>query len=612
MTKLDEERPLQSTEEESQLPGCQDGGVSPLAEACDASPVEGTKEPFAEANAEEARDEPLMTASVGAMEITSVEKEKVGNLACVGVPVRRFVQDDRNSMPVDLQDSNQATQDCVEDKQDDKRRLAKNCEVLRGLEVEEAKIIQKQHDGLNIAKDEAPGDELLDDVLATIQPLPPSRSEGVVSILTRPGAFASTPPLHELNFRADGMPPHVDAGRLEITDTGIAGTRDELVEAELVEEGDYVVNAEQLNRCGVTKRTSIICWGQLLVIVALVVTLSAVLIPGKSSTSNVSLDADMDDGMSGNRFPCIESTDELWDALDAYYIDNSPSANVSQHYGWPIGQWCVSEVRVFFKAFKPERSGFSEANTYFHEDVGSWDMSNALELEQTMRGCQNVSASWGIQNWDTGSVTNIQELFMRTSWTEPALDLSRWNTSSMWNMGQVFRGSDVTKANISSWNTSNVLSLSQFASNAKNFTDDLSNWDVSNVGSLNKAFEDASSFNSDLSRWNTRSLANLNAAFNGAASFNQDISQWDVKKVTSMMQVFARSAFNQDISGWNVSSVNEIRWAFSRSSFNQNLCAWGNKLSPHLNTTDMFKNTPCPNTSDPVIPGGPFCYNCNE
>ena len=141
---------------------------------------------------------------------------------------------------------------------------------------------------------------------------------------------------------------------------------------------------------------------------------------------------------------------------------------------------------------------------------------------------------------------------------------------------------------------------------------DLSNWDVSNVRSLNQAFRETAFFNGDLSRWNTQSLLDIAGAFNGAASFNQDISQWQVGKVHKMLQAFTASAFNQDISGWNVSSVTDAKWVFSRSSFNQNLCAWGSKLPSHANTTGMFQNTPCPNTSDPVIPGGPFCFNCDD
>ena len=92
---------------------------------------------------------------------------------------------------------------------------------------------------------------------------------------------------------------------------------------------------------------------------------------------------------------CFQSTQELSDAVDEYYIDNRPNSNVSQHYGWPIGTWCVSEIRDFSVVLSPFQRDqrlrspeVMETATQFHEDIGDWDMSRP---EETKEVCTLVS-----------------------------------------------------------------------------------------------------------------------------------------------------------------------------------------------------------------------------
>ena len=492
MTKLEGEDPPQSTEKEKPTQGCQDEAASPVAEVCTAATADEAAA-AAETGQEEKEEESSADANAAVPEDATPDApysqgKKVGT-ASVSVPLDNLVDEDYYRMTVEWKDlvdrkgTNRPVQDCPKAGKDVKNALRRSCGVLSGLEIEEARIVQKQA-GLptpNPSNDDAPEDESIH-VLAQIQPLPLERCTGNSGVPPAvAGAYAIStaypqggPPQREFTLTTEGLPPHLDAGRVDISDNIVPGASNQLVEARLVDEEAVVIAAEELNSCGISRRTSIICWGQLFLIIALAVTLTAVLVPkDNDNSSSLKLedksDMETEIKISQATHPCMESTEELWGALDAYYKDKSPNTNVSRHYGWPIGKWCVSQVGVFFKMFTPGRNGDSETITHFHEDIGSWDMSNARELEQTMRGCRNVSASWGIQNWDTQSVTNVQELFMMTSWREPALDLSSWNTSSVWNMGQLFRKSDVVKANISSWDTSNVRSMSQFASEANNF-----------------------------------------------------------------------------------------------------------------------------------------------
>ena len=105
----------------------------------------------------------------------------------------------------------------------------------------------------------------------------------------------------------------------------------------------------------------------------------------------------------------------------------------------------------------------------------------------------------------------------------------------------------------------------------------------------------------------------MDGTFFEASSFNQNLAWWDVSAARRVNNMFEKSAFNADVSGWNVSKVTDLKYAFKDAKdFNQNLCAWGALLPVDAEVDQMFFGTSCPNTSDPVIPGGPFCFNCDS
>ena len=69
---------------------------------------------------------------------------------------------------------------------------------------------------------------------------------------------------------------------------------------------------------------------------------------------------------------CFDDREELILAVHDYLRDSSPGTPVAQKYGWPIGQWCVSNVTDFSKIF------FNQ--TEFNEDISEWDTSQAKNM----------------------------------------------------------------------------------------------------------------------------------------------------------------------------------------------------------------------------------------
>ena len=122
-------------------------------------------------------------------------------------------------------------------------------------------------------------------------------------------------------------------------------------------------------------------------------------------------------------------------------------------------------------------------------------------------------------------------------------------------------------ASISEWDTGSVTSMEEMFNEASSFDQSLNSWNTSSVTSMEEMFEDATSFNQDINGWDTSSVTNLSEMFDGATSFNQDISDWDTSSVTDMNGMFeSASAFNQSLSSWNVSLVTSMQNMLSNSA----------------------------------------------
>jgi len=101
--------------------------------------------------------------------------------------------------------------------------------------------------------------------------------------------------------------------------------------------------------------------------------------------------------------------------------------------------------------------------------------------------------------------------------------------------------------------------------------------------------------------------------FSRALSFNCDVSSWNTEKVTDMAYMFQlASKFNRDVSLWNTAKVKDMKGMFLKAKeFSQDLCPWlENDLLNVPNVTHMFKDSACPNKSDPSDLS--VCQECED
>ena len=188
----------------------------------------------------------------------------------------------------------------------------------------------------------------------------------------------------------------------------------------------------------------------------------------------------------------------------------------------------------------------------FNSSINNWDVSTAITMQQTFRGCTLFNQNIG--SWDVSNVTNMIEMFR--SATAFNQNIGSWSVQNVTTMFGMFAFSTVFNQNIGSWDVSNVTDIRDMFRNAEAFNQNLNNWDVSSVTSLLRTFLNADAFNGNISSWNTTNITNMQQAFTGANSFNQDIESWDVSNVTNMSFMFRfATAFNQNIGSWSVQNV---------------------------------------------------------
>ncbi|MDB2688353.1 BspA family leucine-rich repeat surface protein [Luminiphilus sp.] len=204
----------------------------------------------------------------------------------------------------------------------------------------------------------------------------------------------------------------------------------------------------------------------------------------------------------------------------------------------------------------------------------------ANQLSGGKRAFQNMvgAGGTGIRDLDTSNLDSFEKMFYRAS--EFDQNLSGWITADVTTIAQMFQeagkftnGGD---PGINNWDTGKVTEMNDAFDRAVLFNHDLSGWDTSEVTTMYAMFKEASSFNGSVSSWNTSKVTNMERMFESAVAFNRDLSHFDVGLVTDMSKMFnAATVFNQDISTWTTGNVTNMTSMFqSAKAFNRDLSAW--------------------------------------
>ena len=207
----------------------------------------------------------------------------------------------------------------------------------------------------------------------------------------------------------------------------------------------------------------------------------------------------------------------------------------------------------------------------FNQPIGSWDLSNVVQLNDMFKGATAFNQPIG--DWNVSSVTGMSRMFYNASSFNQ--NLGNWDVSSVTNMEEMFKGAALFNQNLSNWNLStspdlnmtdmfiitpalsnfNKGNIHEAFSTNQNWTYDWREFvviDDSNFQTaVNLWFDNQAEANSTyghISDWNTSAVTNMANAFKDRTNFNEDIGNWDVSNVTNMSNMFRNTTFSIRIS----------------------------------------------------------------
>ena len=161
---------------------------------------------------------------------------------------------------------------------------------------------------------------------------------------------------------------------------------------------------------------------------------------------------------------------------------------------------------------------------------------------------------------------------------------------------------EATYGHISTWETGEVTDMEELFHRASSFNEDIGAWNTSGVTTMEDMFSWAYAFDQPIGTWSVGAVTNMNRVFEGASAFNQDIGHWPVDSVIDMKKMFSEaSAFNQDLSDWRLDSVTDIdRMFYKASAYDQDL---GWCVDYGVSIEGAFESSGCESTSCGVTHG---------
>lgn len=159
-------------------------------------------------------------------------------------------------------------------------------------------------------------------------------------------------------------------------------------------------------------------------------------------------------------------------------------------------------------------------NSFLYEKITKIDVSclvtaQTTSLKNIFNGLRGLKEIIGLENWDTSSVTNMQDMFLNCT-SLRTIDVSGFDTSKVTNMLRTFVDN----------NLENIIGIN--------------NWDTSSLVLLYNTFGNCMSLvNLDLTNWNTSKVEDMYGLFQTCVKLEiLDISGWDVSSCTNMSSIF--------------------------------------------------------------------------
>lgn len=187
-------------------------------------------------------------------------------------------------------------------------------------------------------------------------------------------------------------------------------------------------------------------------------------------------------------------------------------------------------------------------------------------------GCSNLTIT-ATDILNTNGLTSLDGTFINCTSITTIPNIGRWDVSQVITLQNTFNGCTNLSSDLSTWNVSNVTNLSTtFYSTKVNFP--VAGWDVSKVTLMASTFRGCSLLNQDFSSWNVSNVTDMSNAFRDCIALQQNLGSLNISSLTNATDMLTgvtltNANYNALLSGWsaNVNRKNNVTFSGGNSHY---------------------------------------------
>ena len=274
----------------------------------------------------------------------------------------------------------------------------------------------------------------------------------------------------------------------------------------------------------------------------------------------------------------IQRTDEKpTEAVMADYNSLiSTDASTKPVYAWfenGVIKWW-SEAEDVNAGVKPSRLCYGMQNLTDISGLNEWQTGKITDMSEMFEDCSKLTDLTPLANWQTGKVHDMSEMFYGCSNLTSLAELADWDTGHVTRMSSMFSGcsqlTDLTP--LANWQTGQVTDMGAMFKGCSNLADlaGLADWDMGNVTDMSNVFENCSKLTdlTPLANWQTGKVDNMGGMFDGCSELTDltPLANWQTGKVNNMSAMFmncVKLTNTVGINSWNTSKVRYFEKMFT-------------------------------------------------
>jgi len=178
----------------------------------------------------------------------------------------------------------------------------------------------------------------------------------------------------------------------------------------------------------------------------------------------------------------------------------------------------------------------------FNQPLDNWDVSSVTDMSYMFRGTGSFNQDLSL--WNTSNVNNMAGMFANSYAFNQ--DIGAWDVSQVTSMEAMFinaRGfNNGGSSNINNWNTGNVTNMKEMFYHggigaAGSFNQPIGNWNTSNVTTMRGMFYYNTAFDQPIGGWDVSNVTDMNTMFY-ITIIDQDLSNWNIGSIPPNSQNF--------------------------------------------------------------------------